>query len=153
MKSSYRKTPTSILSWILFIVWVSLFLVVSILYGIHYLKEHYQQIDPKLYEIKEKLLLLTPQASDLKILEDTKSYTINKKKVYLCLKDENENYYPMNMLMYVAIHELAHVLCDEIGHTPKFHKIFHQLLDKAHILEIYDPNIPIIHDYCGYNKK
>ena len=40
-----------------------------------------------------------------------------KQKVYLCLKDENNEYYNDNMLIYVALHELAHVLCDEIGHA------------------------------------
>ena len=55
------------------------------------------------------------------------------------------------MLMYVAIHELGHVLCDEIGHTPKFHRIFRELLEKAENLKIYDPNIPIVMNYCGHN--
>ena len=53
--------------------------------------------------------------------------------------------------MYVAIHELAHVLCDEIGHTEKFYEIFNNLLDKAENLNIYDSDIPIISNYCGHN--
>lgn len=117
------------------------------------IKEQYQQSDPKLYEIKEKLRLLDPRVSKLRMFEDDKSYTINKKRVYLCLKDSEGNYYPMNMLMYVAIHELAHVLCNEVGHTPKFQNIFRQLLLKAETLGIYDPKIPVIKDYCGYGKK
>ena len=118
-----------------------------------YIKEQYQQSDPKLFEIKDNLRMLDPRAGKLRIFEDNKSYTINKKRVYLCLKDSNNHYYPMNMLMYVAIHELAHVLCNEVGHTPKFQAIFKQLLAKAHALGIYDPSIPVIRDYCGYGKN
>lgn len=112
--------------------------------------EYYQQTDPVLLKIREHLRPLHPKVDGLKFYEGTKSYTINKKKVYLCLKDENKNYYNFNMLIYVAIHELAHVLCDEIGHTPKFHIIFKQLLEKAEALGIYDSSIPIIKNYCGH---
>ena len=45
----------------------------------------------------------------------------------MCLKDKNGKYYDDNMLNYVALHELAHVLCDEIGHTDKFYAIFDEL--------------------------
>lgn len=127
---------------------VTLFYVTTVYY-----KEKYQQRDPMLYEIRENLMLLSPKAATLRYFEDNKSYTINKQKVYLCLKDDQEAYYPMNMLMYVAIHELAHVLCNEIGHTPKFHSIFSDLLLRATELGIYDPDIPVIQNYCGYNKE
>lgn len=118
-----------------------------------YYTEKYQQRDPILYEIRENLTKLSPKAKYLKFYQDNKSYTINKHRVYLCLRDDNQEYYPMNMLMYVAIHELAHVLCDEIGHTPKFHSIFNELLLRATEIGIYDPDIPIIQNYCGYNKE
>ena len=76
------------------------------------------------------------------------SFTINKSRVNLCLKDKEGNYYDDNMLMYVALHELAHVMCDEIGHTDKFHEIFDKLLEKAAAYGIYDPSIPPISNYC-----
>lgn len=131
---------------------MSLF-VISLYTTMSYHKEKYQQRDPILYEIRENLMLLSPKAKNLKYYQDNKSYTINKQKVYLCLRDDKEKYYPMNMLMYVAIHELAHVLCDEIGHTPKFHSIFSDLLLRATEIGIYDPDIPVIQNYCGYNKE
>lgn len=113
--------------------------------------EYYEQMDPILSKIRETLLILEPTVKDLKFYQGKKSYTINKRKVYLCLKDEQDEYYHFNMLMYVAIHELGHVMCDEIGHTPKFHRIFRELLEKAEGLNIYDPNIPIVMNYCGHN--
>lgn len=90
--------------------------------------------------------------NELSLAKGKKSYTINKEQIYLCLKDENNNYYDDNMLCYVLLHEVAHSLCDEIGHTDKFHLIFEALLHKATEMEIYNPNIPIIQNYCQYSK-
>lgn len=113
--------------------------------------EYYSQLDPMLRHIHQKLEPLDPKVKTLKFYEGNKSYTINKKKIYLCLRDEKNEYYNENMLMYVAIHELAHVLCDEIGHTDKFHRIFKQLLYKAQKMGIYDASQPIVRNYCGHH--
>jgi Zn-dependent peptidase ImmA (M78 family) len=80
-----------------------------------------------------------------------KSYTINKEKIFLCLIDENNSYYDQEFLIYVLLHELAHVICDEIGHTKKFNKIFEELLIEAAKQKVYDPSTPMIPDYCQYN--
>lgn len=105
----------------------------------------------KIKEIYNKLKKLHPSGSKkIKIKSGKKSFTINKQDMTLCLRDEKNKYYNDNMLMYVAIHELAHVLCDEIGHTKKFYAINDVLLEKAEKLGIYDSNKPIIQDYCNY---
>lgn len=146
-------TTTTIL---LFSRLVLLFLVILAVITVFLLlrvKEQFQQKDPMLIEIRNQLSRLSPQAKYLEFYEDDKSYTINKRRIYLCLRDENRAYYSMNMLMYVAIHELAHVICDEIGHTPKFHKIFSELLEKAGVMGIYDAGEPLVPDYCTYDPK
>lgn len=128
-------------------------IVVSILifFMLNHVIERFKQDDPKLFEIRQKLRRLHPDIVDgLVLLEDQKSYTINKKKVFLCIRDENGDYYHDNMLMFVAIHELAHVMCDEIGHTEKFERIFQELLSIATEHGIYDPSIHPIHNYCEY---
>ena len=79
------------------------------------------------------------------------SYTINKKAVHICMKDIKGDYYDRNMLIYVLIHEIAHVICDEIGHTPKFHRINDELLEHATKHSIYDPSQPIPLDYCSHH--
>jgi hypothetical protein len=84
--------------------------------------------------------------------DDDKSFTINKKEIYLCLKDENQEYYPDLQLIYVLLHELSHVLCDEVGHTDKFFKIFNQLIDKADEIGVYDKDFEVIIDYCKSNE-
>ena len=102
----------------------------------------------KLEEIKTLLCQVHPKAKRVKFKEGNESFTINKEEVTLCLEDENGNYYDNNMLMYVGLHELAHVLCDEVGHTDKFWVIFDRLMDKAEEIGVYDRKIPIVHNYC-----
>ena len=64
--------------------------------------------------------------------------------------DEDGDYYHENMLIYVILHELSHVICDEIGHTDKFHRIFDAVLEIATADGLYDPSIPVIRDYCQH---
>jgi len=86
--------------------------------------------------------------NEVNIYKGNKSYTINKEKIFLCLKDKNGQYYDTNMLLYVLLHEISHALCDEVGHTKKFNNIFNALLKEAAKKGIYLENIPIIQNYC-----
>lgn len=139
-----NDTILIVFSIILIIGIISFFVYTQIL-------EHYARNEPKVLEIKERLRVVHPRVDSLEFFAGNKSYTINKQKVYLCLKDENGEYYEDNMLIYVAHHELAHVLCDEVGHTDKWKKIFEDLLVDAEKKAVYDSNIPPILDYCTYN--
>ena len=102
--------------------------------------------------------LLTPLnnrnlMAEITIREGPKSFTINKREIYLCLKDKkagDENYYDYNSLIFVTLHEIAHVLCNELGHTKKFQLIFSELLDHAQSLGLYDKHKPFVKDYCAY---
>ena len=86
--------------------------------------------------------------NEVSLYKGNKSYTINKEKIFLCLKDKNDKYYDTNMLLYVLLHEISHSLCDEVGHTKKFNEIFNALLKEAVKRGIYDENKPIIQNYC-----
>jgi beta-lactamase regulating signal transducer with metallopeptidase domain len=114
------------------------------------IKEKYDEDDEVLQNLRLKLQSTFPELDSVVLLRGNKSYTINKRKIYMCLKDENNKYYNENMLVYVLLHELAHVKCTEIGHTDAFHKIFQQLLEQATEKGLYDPSIPIVRDYCDY---
>ena len=122
------------------------------------IRENLLPYDPKIDDLKRRLALVHPQTNKLQFYHDKKSYTINKQKVHLCVKDENGVYYDDNMLIYASLHELGHVLCDEIGHTPKYWTIFDNLLDKASKTidpvtnkPVYDPSKPVNKDYCESN--
>lgn len=83
------------------------------------------------------------------------SYTINKgEEMVYCIRSKEDNkIHDMNELLYVAIHEIAHIGCPEVGHTELFKKINIYLLNKAILYNIYnyknyyDNNI----EYCGMN--
>jgi hypothetical protein len=88
--------------------------------------------------------------NNLVMVEDNESYTINKKVIHLCTKDpQNGKYYDKNTLMFVVLHELAHVLCNDIGHTDNFAIINHALLTHAVKHGFYDPSQPFIKNYCS----
>lgn len=110
--------------------------------------------DPYVLEIVEKLKKCHPAieqvAPKLKFFEGEKSYTINKKYVHICLKDEKGDLYHQNQLVLVIAHEIAHALCDEIGHTHKFQKILDELLKSAEKIGVYDSTIPHVPNYCEY---
>lgn len=131
------------LKFIVILVFVCIFF--RILYGFYvdYKNDNNQLIQ----RIREDLIHLSPVAENIVIYEGDQSYTYNKLKIYLCLYDENGKQYPYDSIMYVAIHELAHVLCEETGHTPKFWEINDALLKKATEKGIYH-GASISRNYC-----
>ena len=68
------------------------------------------------------------------------SYSVNKgEKIIFCLrqKDEAQSFVDINVIKFVAIHELAHIMTKSIGHEPEFWNNFKVLLKEATALEIY----------------
>ncbi len=76
--------------------------------------------------------------------EEYTSYTVNKgEKIVFCIREKLLNsIHDINIIMYVVLHEMAHVACPEIGHTKLFSKIFKFLLVEGSKLNIY-----VITDY------
>lgn len=98
-----------------------------------------RQIDPRVDEVVDHL----------RFFEGDKSYTLDKKYVFLCKRDKKTGeQYHNNQLVLVLIHEISHALCDEVGHTPKFDMIFEDLLAKASKAGVYDDRIPHVEGYC-----
>ena len=81
------------------------------------------------------------------------SYSINKgEEIVFCLRSKVDNkIHDINELMYVAIHEIAHVACPEIGHTPLFLKINKLLLEHSIDIDIYKYKNYNLYpeNYCG----
>jgi hypothetical protein len=62
------------------------------------------------------------------------SYSVNKgEKIVFCLRsrDENEELVDDNVMMFVALHELAHVMSKSVGHTEEFWDNFRFLLKQG----------------------
>ncbi len=68
------------------------------------------------------------------------SYSVNKgEKIVFCIRsrDDKEKLVDPNVLMFVALHELAHVMTKSIGHTEEFWDNFRFLLQEAIIAKVY----------------
>ena len=116
---------------------------------ITYLKDNLKKFPKNTQYVKDlvsrtKVIHIMESSSD----EKYTSYTINKgEKIVLCLRSIHD----MNTIMYVVIHEMAHIGCPEYGHTPLFKEIFKFLLTQASIIKIYTPVDYRLNpqDYCG----
>lgn len=79
------------------------------------------------------------------------SYTVNKSSLVICVRQTDYSFVKKNVILYPVLHELGHFACDEIGHTPKFWKIFKEILEDAVVIGIYEKmdfkNKP--EAYCG----
>jgi predicted metal-dependent hydrolase len=111
-------------------------------------------------EYKEYIELLEKNFNDsrTKIYEndpssELTSFSVNKgEEVGFCLKSKkNGDLHKINLMIYVAIHEMGHMACPEIGHGELFKKIFRFLTLKAIDMKLYEKedysNNPV--EYCG----
>ena len=105
-----------------------------------------KQLDTNLRESKT-IVYETEPSSDLT------SYSVNKgEEISFCLKSKKTGtMHDINLLTYVAIHEMAHIACPEIGHGDLFKKIFAKFAEVAIKIGIYNRvdygSSPV--EYCG----
>lgn len=108
---------------------------------------------PILKEVKEAFKKIHPSYSSIPIVEGSSSYTEDKSVITLCLREpETKKFYDFQSILYVSLHELAHVITDntpEEEHGDDFKKNFAKLIKRAVELGIYDPNVPPPSSYCG----
>ena len=75
-------------------------------------------------------------------MESDAAYVINKKHMSFCLQDKpstNANIVEdINLMTYVGIHELSHIMSDEIGHGNEFISNFEFLLGYSKQLKYFD---------------
>ncbi len=85
---------------------------------------------------------------------DSTSYSENKgEKIVVCLRDKAPPYklVDTNTVMFVVLHEMAHLMTTTIGHTPEFWTNFKRILHDAVGCGIYQAtnyaHSPV--SYCG----
>ena len=69
------------------------------------------------------------------------AYSVNKgEELSLCIRDKgSEAFIDDNTIIFVAIHELSHIMTPETGHTPLFWDNMKYLLERASSQGIYMP--------------
>ena len=103
---------------------------------------------------KENVKRLVKKFNPKKIVEtlptsEYTAYSENKgQKIAFCLnkkKEDNNHLIEENTLMFVALHEMAHVASKSIGHNTEFWDNFTFLIGEAEEIKIYTP--------IDYSKK
>ena len=81
------------------------------------------------------------------------AYSVNKgEQLAICLRNiKDDTFINDNLIYFVSIHEMSHVMTDEIGHTSKFWNNMAYLLKQAHELGFYTPEDYKLNPqmYCG----
>jgi len=96
----------------------------------------------------ERFLEATPDS------EHTSS-TVNKgESIHMCLRQRDgtdESLVDENVMMFVALHEFAHVCTKSVGHDPEFWNNFGWLLKEAEAMNLYRYTNFSAHpvNYCG----
>jgi hypothetical protein len=82
------------------------------------------------------------------------SFSVNKgEKLVICVRhnDQTKSFVAKNVVMYPVFHEISHLACPEIGHTPRFWETFKVVLQEAINIGLYTKldfkNKP--EPYCG----
>lgn len=66
------------------------------------------------------------------------SYSVNKgEKIVICIRQSDMTFVDHNILMYVVIHELAHLMTKSVGHTKEFWSNFKVMLKEAVSINLY----------------
>lgn len=82
------------------------------------------------------------------------SFTINKgEEIQLCMREKNKDkvLHDVNTMMFVLLHEIAHIMSDSIGHNKEFKDNFEFILRISAKLELYKKINYKVHSqsYCG----
>ena len=114
---------------------------------------NFKSFKPYIKQLKDNLSETNTVVYETDPESNLKSYSVNKgEELSFCLKSKKSGeLHDINLIMYVAIHEMAHIACPEIGHGELFKKIFRKLAEEAIKIGVYKKvnfsNNPV--EYCG----
>jgi hypothetical protein len=113
-------------------------------------RSYFSTKHPLLDQVRANFAKINPKYAEIPLRDGDSAYTENKEVITLCLiNPDTKQPYDINVLMYVALHELAHVISKSQGHGDEFKNNFSLLLRKGAELGIYDPKKPIPMTYCA----
>ncbi len=117
-------------------------------------RSYFSTKHPLLDQVRANFAKINPKYAEIPLRSGDSAFTENKEVITLCLADPNTGKdYDMNTLMYVSLHELAHVTSTTVGHGENFRKRFAELLKQGAELGFYNPRKPIPVSYCGSNTE
>ena len=119
---------------------------------INYLNNNFPE-NARVHRLNKRLKSIKLEESELK--EGVSSFTVNKGElISVCVrdKDDNSQFHNHQLLLFVIIHELAHIASSSFGHNDEFNTNFKWLLHEAQNVG-YTPIDYSINPvtYCGVN--
>lgn len=96
--------------------------------------------DPRVKVMVERFNPANMSENDIN--DSNTSYSENKgEKIVVCLRDKQAPYKIVeeNTIMFVILHEMAHLMTTTVGHTPEFWANFKRILHDAVKCGIYTP--------------
>ena len=127
-----------------------LFIVGLVLIGMGWPREDDTKRFSALENVRHNFKDINPKFGNIPLYSGNEAYTDNKSEITLCLNDpDTKKEYDSNTIMYVALHELAHVISKGVGHGEEFRQNFSKLLLEGERLGFYDPTKPMTTTYCG----
>jgi hypothetical protein len=136
----------------------SIFLLVALL-AFCYAHYYYRlpgpcEINPTLDKIRQDLIKVEPKAANLQYYPSHESYTEDKEKIFLCMKDPNTGKeYDYNTLLLVMLHEIAHAfspVVDKEHKTPEFNGMHNYYRKKASDMGLVNLNKEVEPTYCKH---
>jgi len=116
------------------------------------LVKKYRRSDTRVNRLHDIYLNKTELSESIP-LKGITSYTLNKKNMRLCVRarDSHNKIIDVNTILFVALHELAHIATVSIGHTDDFWENFRWILAHAIDYNLYDYVDYAKHKqrYCG----
>lgn len=103
--------------------------------------KHLEKIAPQ--DERTQRLVMNFQPSKIQEgVESSKhtSYSVNKgEKLVFCMrsKDDKKQLVDLNTMVFVALHELAHICTESVGHTEEFWTNFRWILEEAINIGVY----------------
>jgi hypothetical protein len=103
----------------------------------------YIKFRPYIHQLESKIKnVIIKESSENSVYT---SYSINKgEEIVFCIRTKaidkvitSSDIHDINLIMYVALHEISHVACPEFNHTPLFKEIFNFICTEAVELGIY----------------
>jgi hypothetical protein len=106
------------------IQWILIFLLLIYLFSYLFWSKkdlYLESFRPKIKMILEKSgFPIFPYR--LKV-SDTNTYTLDKRIIYVVTKNKKGQLFNTDTILFVLLHEMAHILSSENHHTPLFHQI------------------------------
>lgn len=112
------------------------------------------EINPTLDKLRLELAKVEPKSANLQYFPARESYTEDKEKIFLCMKDpKTGKEYDFNTLMLVLLHEIAHAfspVIDKEHKTPEFNNLHNYYRKKASDMGIVDLSREVDSSYCKH---